>query len=92
MSLFEATINMVLDGQEDKKAEILKAADQLLEDAAMEMADSSMNAVCLILLQIFIDGKAPGKATNPLFDQLQGIVAEAGRKVKNDDHSADDTY
>jgi hypothetical protein len=98
MDRFETVLNFALDlmgkgtSIEDTKAEILKAADQLLEDAAMEMAEATVNGICLTLLQIHRNGRTPGKALNPLLDQLQDIVANAGHLKNDDDHSAQDTY
>lgn len=95
MDRFETVLNFALDAKgataEDTKAEILKAADKLLEDSATEMAEDGINAICGILLYIYKTGNYPGKATNPLMDELQKIVAEAGRQHAAD-NTAEDSY
>lgn len=94
MSRFETILNFALpnlergDPIENVKAEILKAADQLLVDSSLEMVDTTLNAICLTLLQIYKNGKAPGPSNNQLLNKLQEILVAA----HNDDHSTEDIY
>jgi hypothetical protein len=99
MKRFETIINFALDAMqkgsatgEDTKAEILKAANRLLEDSAMEMAESTVNGILMILTKVYNDGMSPGPSNNPLLDNLTSVLAEAGHQKKHADHSAEDTY
>lgn len=95
MDRFETILNFAVDPvagdkSADLKAEILKAADKLLEDSAMEMAQSSLNGILILLLTVYKTGQAPpGKSPNPHLNELVEILVG---KAKNADHSAEDTY
>lgn len=95
MVRFETVLNFTLDARdkspEDIKAEVLKAADRLLEDSAMEMADSTINAFLALLMHIYQTGQIPGASPNAILNQLSEVLAEAGRK-KHADNTTHDSY
>jgi hypothetical protein len=76
---------------------VARAADTLLEDAALEMAESTTMAFTALLMGVYERGKYPGNSSNPALNQLLDIVAKAGeRRQQEDDHAENkashDTY
>lgn len=52
-------------------------ANQLIEDAALDMAQDAMDSVCAILLTIYEQGNYPGEAANKNLDRLAKLLLKA---------------
>jgi hypothetical protein len=86
---FDTVVNFAVSDP-TMQAEVKKAGRRLLEDAALEVGESSSTAIGLLLLQIYKQGYVPGKSSNDVINEISEIVAKAGRD--NAAATTHDTY